>query len=146
MMQKMKKIILSSLTIFIIGCHIPKNYNKSLVVTEALKSECPKKYKKLKRHWAKHNSDNCYWVSRNFAAKEIDELLNSCLKDLTMEEVQKILGPPSKTTPANDSVEGKFDIYRYHISDHGNCSLPDRQIQFYVNPATDMINFIYRGI
>jgi hypothetical protein len=62
-----------------------------------------------------------------------------------MLEIQDILGEPSKISRATDSIEYRFDIYRYFFSDTGKCDFPDWQIQFLVDPATDKINLIHRG-
>ncbi len=142
----MKNLLLIFSIIFAARCSLPEQYYRNVLITDQLKDACPDGYKKLKRNWAKHKEGNCFWVSNKYRSKGLENILNSCLSDLKMTEVQEVLGKSSRMKEATDSVYYRFDIYWYYMSTHSSCVAPEWQIQFYVDPKTNDIDHISTGI
>lgn len=128
------------------GCSVPKQFDKKLNVTESLMASCPKNYVKLKRNWRKHNNENCYYVSSKFYNKGFESTLNSCFLNLTMTEIVEVLGNPSSVSHATDSINYRFDVYRYSVSPTGSCKYPDWELQFYVDTKMDTIYSINKTV
>ena len=139
------RICLFFITLIFLACNVPKGFNSEVVITETLKTNCPDSYKYIKRHWKKHKTTNCYYVSERFITSGFSVLLDNCLTDIEMTEVEKVIGPPSSKVLARDSVNYRLDVYKYSLSPTGRCTSPRWEVMFFVSPSTNVVSSITKG-